>query len=45
MGRCYLPEEQIPHGGMVFDYGQDLPFYNPGACLSARLRACVVSTT
>lgn len=30
MGRCYLPEEQIMHGGMKYDYGDELPFYNPG---------------
>jgi len=30
IGRCYEPSEQIPHGGMVFDYGEKIPFYNPG---------------
>jgi hypothetical protein len=29
IGRSYLPEEQIPHGGMVFKGGYDIPNYNP----------------
>ena len=30
-GLCYKPEEQLPHGGMVFKggIGGNIPFYNP----------------
>ena len=34
IGRCYEPSEQVPHGGMVFDYGEKIPFYNPGEYLA-----------
>lgn len=32
-GPCYDPSEQISHGGSIFDYGEEIPFYHPGRCL------------
>ena len=29
-GNCYDLSEQLPHGGMIFDSGRKIPFYNPG---------------
>ena len=29
-GLSYIPEEQIPHGGLLFPGGHIIPYYNPG---------------